>query len=460
MPRPFRKLLSTILLLPALLLPPAAAHDIDIVSLVQENNAAVISVRGVAFAGSAPRNRVPFSEFFPFPPDLLERLQPRSRQPATSTGSGFIIGADGYILTNAHVIKGMDKLIVTLKDGSEFEAEVVGSDEKTDIALLKIESAQPLPTVKIGDSDALQVGEPVLAIGSPYGLDQTVTSGIISALGRRLPSEDYVPFIQTDAAVNPGNSGGPLMNARGDVIGINSQIISPVRSFSGVSFAIPINVAISIQEKLRAHGVVRRGRLGVFFAPVTQNIADAYGLADTSGALIQDVAENSPAEAAGLQSGDVLLTFAGKPIKDAAALPTLVGNTEPNTEVELGVWRDQQVITLTATLTAMEDSAAPQTLLGMRLEELSEQQARRTGVERGVVVVDIDRSGKAPAGINHIRPGDIITHALVDQRRRAVESRSALAAMLKDIQHDTIALYIWRSGRRLVIPVKVPADDE
>lgn len=451
--------LKTILLpvLMPLLALPATAHDIDIVQLVRDNSAAVVSVRGMGYTENNSRGIAPYHDFFPLPPGIFERIQPpqRRRRPSVSTGSGFIIGADGYILTNAHVIEEADELYVTLSDDAEYKAEVIGSDEKTDIALLKIESEQPLPVIKIGDSNLLQVGQPVVAIGSPYGLDQTVTSGIISALGRRLPREDLVPFIQTDAAINPGNSGGPLLNNNGEVIGINSQIISPVRSFSGVSFSIPINVAMDIQSKLREHGVVRRGRLGVYFAPVTEAVAEAYGLEKPQGALIQDIVENSPAEAAGMQSGDILISFEGEEIEEAFMLPRLVGNTEPGTQVEFGVFREGTTLTISATLTSSDEDSSPKILLGLEVEDLTDEMRQRSGISSGVVVRDIHLDKGVPQGISQIRSGDIITRILINQRQHQVYDRATFTALLAEVDSGAIAFSIWREGRRLIIPIRI-----
>lgn len=436
---------------------PATAHTIDTVKLARDNRAAVVSVIGRAEQRpSSPRRFDPFGDLFPFSPDFFERRQPR-RAPrrASASGSGFLIDSQGYVLTNAHVIKDMDELTITLGDKSEYEAELIGSDQKTDIALLKITSDTPFPVVSIGDSDELQVGESVIAIGSPYGLDQSVTQGIVSALGRRLPSEDFVPFIQTDAAVNPGNSGGPLLNDRGEVVGINSQIISPVRSFVGVSFAIPINVAMEIQTKLREHGVVRRGRLGVLFSPVTEALADAYGLPDANGALIQDVVENSPAAAAELQSGDILTSFQGKKIEDAGDLPRLVGNTEPGTQVTLGIYRDGETFNTEVTLAAMGSDIPPAALLGLQVEDLTDDIRRRSNLQRGVVVTGIIRDDNTPADIAQLRKGDIITHVLIERRRRPVTDRDSLVALLGDVDDGTIVFYIWRNDRRLIVPVRL-----
>ena len=462
-PHPLRSLFLLPLALGLALAPlPAAAHDLDIAALVRENRDAVVSVRGVRKinenfqqgGGGQPPMPFPFDEFFPFPPEFFDRM-PRRNQPVNSAGSGFIIDGEGYVMTNAHVVRGMDELFVTLRDEEEYPAELVGSDDKTDIALLKISADKPLPTAKIGDSEELQVGETVLAIGSPFGLGWSVTRGIISALGRRLPAEDFVPFIQTDAAVNPGNSGGPLMNARGEVIGINSQIFSRTGSFAGISFSIPINIAMDIQRKLRTHGVVQRGRLGVFFAPVTDSIAEAYGLENTNGALIQDVVENSPAQKAGLQSGDIILTYQGKPVEEAHTLPRMVGNTNPGTQVQLGVLRDGAMLEVTAVLSSLESNVPPSELLGLVVEDLTAEQRRRAGTEFGVAVSGVENTQNTPAEMVQLRGGDIITHVLVNQRRQRVDDRDTLITLLRGIEDGAIAFWVWRDGRRLVIPVKI-----
>ena len=439
-----------------LLIPAALAHDIDITQLVRQNSASVVSVRGIISGGSnQPNTAAPFHDFFPFSPNPFEAPErgPR-RQPSSSAGSGFIISPDGYILTNAHVVAGADEVIITLSDDREFPAEIVGSDEKTDVALLKIDAGEQLTEGRIGDSDTLQVGEPVLAIGSPYGLDQTVTSGIISALGRRLPNETYIPFIQTDAAVNPGNSGGPLMNGKGEIIGINSQIISPVRSFSGVSFAIPINDAMDIQQKLLLYGEVERAQLGIYFTPVTQAIAEAYSIEKNTGALIQDIIKNSPAEKAGLQSGDILVAFNGEKITDGTMLPRLVGNTEPGKDVTLGVLRDGETIEIQATLTALSNKQE-QSVLGLKVENLTEEQSRRSGISEGVIIASIEREEDTPRDINQLRPGDIITHVLINKRRQPIDNRDTFTTLLSDFNSGAIALSVWREGRRLIIPVRI-----
>jgi serine protease Do len=255
-----------------------------------------------------------------------------------SLGSGFIISGDGYILTNAHVVDGADEVTVRLTDKREFKARIIGADKRTDVALVKIEAAG-LPAVKLADPGQLKVGEWVVAIGSPFGFDNSVTAGIVSAKGRSLPQENYVPFIQTDVAINPGNSGGPLFNMRGEVVGINSQIYSRSGGYMGVSFAIPIDVAMDIQSQLRASGKVSRGRLGVVIQEVSKELADSLGLSRAMGAVVNSVEKGGPAEKAGIEAGDVILKFDGKAINNSGDLPRLVGATRPGTRSTVQVWR-------------------------------------------------------------------------------------------------------------------------
>lgn len=276
--------------------------------------------------------------------DFFRRFVPRQPNASPrefdnkSLGSGFIITADGYILTNAHVVEAADEVAVRLSDKREFKARIIGADKRTDIALLKID-AIGLPVVKLGDPNQMKVGEWVLAIGSPFGFDSSVTAGIVSAKGRSLPQENYVPFIQTDVAINPGNSGGPLFNMRGEVVGINSQIYSRSGGYMGLSFAIPIDVAMDIQSQLRSSGRVTRGRIGVVIQEVSKELADSLGLARPQGGIVSSVEKGGPADKAGLEPGDVILKFDGKPINSSADLPRLVGGTRPGSQALLQVWR-------------------------------------------------------------------------------------------------------------------------
>ena len=433
---------------------PLAHDDNVIISLIDQNREAVVSVRGESKQSANRWNNL-FERYFGMPPLLNPpNQQPRQpRQPLASIGSGVIIEADGHILTNAHVVDGLSDITVTTADGSEYPAKLIGTDKLTDIALLKIETDKPLQIVKIGDSDKVRVGQYVLAIGSPFGLEQTVTSGIISALHRNLPSELYVPFIQTDAAVNPGNSGGPLINLQGEVIGINSQIISPVRAFAGLSFAIPINRAMDIQQRLRKDGVIRRGRLGVYFRPVTEADVKALGLPSKKGALINEVVRGSAAAEAGLQSSDVLLSVNGNEIADSIELPRLIGGFEPSEEVQLELFRQGETITVSAVLGAIETEVPVALTFGLRVETLTGEIRQQTGVRNGVIIVGIEYDDEMPKDIGQLRQGDIIMRITAGGRHEVVTDKEQFVQILKDITEDAFALTVWRNGRRLVITI-------
>jgi serine protease Do len=328
-------------------------------------------------------------------------------------GSGFILSADGYIMTNAHVVEGADEVMVTLTDKREFKARIVGADKRTDVAVVKIQ-ATGLPAVKVGDVSRLRVGEWVMAIGSPFGLENTVTAGIVSAKQR--DTGDYLPFIQTDVAINPGNSGGPLINMRGEVVGINSQIYSRSGGFMGISFAIPMDEAMRVSEQLRSSGRVSRGRIGVQIAPVTKEVAESIGLGKAQGVLVRGVEEGSPAEKAGIEAGDIITRFDGKPIEKPADLPRAVGNTKPGSQVALTVFRRGATQDLKVTVAEIEPekvaTAAPEKKaspvkiahLGLSLSDLSEAQKKEARVRSGVRV-DAAVDAAARAGI---REGDLI----------------------------------------------------
>jgi serine protease Do len=299
----------------------------------------------------------PFYEFFKrLVPNMPS--EPQDAEENFNFGSGFIISPDGYILTNTHVLAGMNNIKVLLNDKREYSAKLVGSDAQSDVALLKID-AQDLPTVKVGNPKQLKVGEWVAAIGAPFGFDNSVTAGIVSAKGRSLPNENYTPFIQTDVAINPGNSGGPLFNLRGQVVGINSQIYSRSGGFMGISFAIPIDVAMNVAEQLKTTGKVQRGRLGVVIQEVSYDLAKSFGLEKASGALVSQVIAGGPAAKAGLQVGDIVQSVNGEEVKNSSDLPVMVGITAPGKEITLGIWRNGKSESVKVTLDSMgSDTAA------------------------------------------------------------------------------------------------------
>ena len=361
------------------------------------------------------------------------RGQPEEAQPK-GVGSGFILSADGYVMTNAHVVEGADQVLVTLPDKREFKARIVGMDKRTDVAVVKIE-ATGLPAVKIGDVSRLKVGEWVMAIGSPFGLENTVTAGIVSAKQR--DTGDYLSFIQTDVAINPGNSGGPLINMRGEVVGINSQIYSRSGGFMGISFAIPIDEAVRVSEQLRATGKVQRGRLGVQIDQVSKDVAESLGLSKTQGALVRGVEQGSPAEKAGLEPGDIILKFEGKTIDKSSDLPRMVGNTKPGTRSAIQVWRRGSVKDMQITVGEFEadkpvkKAAAaekPQAgtvtkVLGLTVSELSDAQKKELKL-RGGVRVDAVAEPASRAGIQE---GDVIL-ALANTETPSVQVLEALVA--------------------------------
>ena len=283
--------------------------------------------------------------------------EPQDAEENFNFGSGFIISPDGYILTNTHVLAGMNNIKVLLNDKREYSAKLVGSDAQSDVALLKID-AQDLPTVKVGNPKQLKVGEWVAAIGAPFGFDNSVTAGIVSAKGRSLPNENYTPFIQTDVAINPGNSGGPLFNLRGQVVGINSQIYSRSGGFMGISFAIPIDVAMNVAEQLKTTGKVQRGRLGVVIQEVSYDLAKSFGLEKASGALVSQVIAGGPAAKAGLQVGDIVQSVNGEEVKNSSDLPVMVGITAPGKEITLGIWRNGKSENVKVTLDSMSSDTA------------------------------------------------------------------------------------------------------
>lgn len=376
------------------------------------------------------------------------------RRDSQSLGSGFIISEDGYILTNHHVISGADEVIVRLANREEYVAQIIGSDKASDIALLKVE-AENLPVLKFGNSDDLKVGEWVLAIGSPFGFDHSVTAGIVSAIGRSLPSDNYVPFIQTDVAINPGNSGGPLFNLEGEVIGINSQIYSRTGGFMGLSFAIPIELAVDVASQIKQNGRVSRGWLGVLIQEVTRELAESFGMDTPQGALVAKVLENSPAAEAGLQVGDVIVEFNGKKVIRSSGLPPLVGRSAVGKNAEVTIIRNQSRMQIKVEIaelpTAMtkasytpEADAEPEenSALGMSVKNLTRSARKKFKVESGVEVIDVESNGSAQeAGI---AIGDIIT--MIDNQ--AVTSVEDFEQITEDLKSGkSVALLVQkRSG--------------
>ena len=384
-----------------------------------------------------------FRRFFgvpmPTPPRQPQRPNGRAPQPQEQprgVGSGFIVSPDGFIMTNAHVVDGADQVIVTLTDKREFKARLIGADKRSDVAVVKID-ATGLPSVKMGDVSRLRVGEWVMAIGSPFGLDNTVTAGIVSAKQR--DTGEYLPFIQTDVAINPGNSGGPLINMRGEVIGINSQIYSRSGGFMGISFAIPIDEAIRVSDQLRTSGRVQRGRLGVQIDQVGKDIAESLGLSKAQGALVRAVEPGSPADKGGLEAGDIVLRFDGKPIEKSIDLPRLVGNTKPGSRVALQVWRRGATRELMLTVGEFEPekpvkkaaatpdrpAAAVAKAFGLTLSDLSDAQKRELKL-RGGVRVDAAAEASARAGIQE---GDVVL-ALANNETPNLQAFEAIAAKL------------------------------
>jgi len=378
---------------------------------------------------------------------------PQERMPRHGQGSGFIVSRDGTILTNAHVIDGAAEVTVKLTDRREFKAKVVGSDPLTDVAVLKIE-ATDLPVVRIGKADALGVGEWVVAIGSPFGFENSVTAGIVSAKSRSLPDDARVPFIQTDVAVNPGNSGGPLLDLNGNVVGINSQIYSRTGGYMGLSFAIPIDLAMQVKDQLVRYGKVSHGRIGVSIQEVNQALAQSFGLDSPRGALVASVEPGSPADKAGIKVGDVILSMDGKPVVRIGELTARVSARKPGEQATLQVWRDGAERKIEITVGEMqtekvalgEKGGSEHAKLGVVVRPLAKDERRAAQVDGGLVVEDVDGAAER-AGL---RPGDIILSA----NGESVSSVEALRAKVAKADRN-VALLVQRDGNRLFVPVQV-----
>jgi len=425
----------------------------DFRQLVQAYGPAVVNV-SVRSAPKTPREMRmppgwqdnPLFQFFGVP------MQPNHPAvPMVGEGSGFIVSKDGIILTNAHVVDDAQKVTVKLTDRREFEAKVLGVDAKSDVAVLKID-AHDLPVVRLGDPRALQVGEWVVAIGSPFGFENSVTAGIVSAKGRTLPDDSFVPFIQTDVAVNPGNSGGPLFNLKGEVVGVNSQIYSRSGGYQGLSFAIPIDVAMNVGKQLQAGGHVTRGKLGVGIQDVDQALAESFGLDVPRGALVSSVEKGGPADKAGLKEGDVILGFDGQAIDTAGQLPSAVAATDPGRAVTLQVWRDRAARQVDVKLgkvtddnaVASNDDPTGSNRLGLVVRPLSPEEKQQADVPTGVLVEDVDGAA-ADAGV---RPGDIVIAANGTPIRSVDQLRTVVAGA-----KNHVALLVQRGESRVFVPV-------
>ncbi|RMR03353.1 Serine protease, MucD [Pseudomonas savastanoi pv. glycinea] len=446
----------------------------DFTTLVEQASPAVvnISTRQKMPERSVAQNQMPDLEGLP--PMLREFLErsvpPGSRPPgsgrgdrqreAQSLGSGFIISADGYVLTNNHVIDGADEILVRLSDRSELKAKLVGTDPRTDVAVLKIEG-KDLPTVKLGNSEKLKVGEWVLAIGSPFGFDHSVTKGIVSAKGRSLPNDTYVPFIQTDVAINPGNSGGPLFNMEGEVVGINSQIFTRSGGFMGLSFAIPIDVALDVANQIKASGKVNRGWLGVVIQEVNKDLAESFGLDKPAGALVAQVLDNGPAAKGGLQVGDVILSANGTPIVMSADLPHLIGNLKDGSKAELGIIRDGKRQTLSVTVGALPDEGQEMgagdaagaerssNRLGVSVVDLTAEQQKTLELKGGVVIKEVT---DGPAALIGLQAGDVITHL----NNQAISSAKNFTEIAKGLpKNRSVSMRVLRQGRASFITFKL-----
>jgi serine protease Do len=435
----------------------------DFTTLVDRYGPAVVNVAVVEKSqpvgnfsgppGMSPND--PFNEFFKrFGGGQMPRGNP---QPARGEGSGFIVSQDGYILTNAHVVNGASRVTVKMTDRREYEATVVGVDERTDVAVIKIE-ARNLPTVKLGDASKLKPGEWVIAIGSPFGFENSVTAGVVSATSRSMPGEaNYTPFIQTDVAVNPGNSGGPLFNLKGEVVGINSQIYSRTGGYMGLSFAVPIDVASHVKDQLVANGKVTRSRIGVSIQEVDAQLADSFGLERPRGALVGMVESESPGEKAGIRAGDVILKVDGTEIETSAQVPAIIAETKPGTPVKIELWRDGGTKVITARPEEIKedgvqvasrggsdtDSASK---LGLAIRPLAPEEKRQAETEGSILVEDVD----GPAADAGVRPGDIIL-GVNGTRVKSVQDLQKAASKGGKV----VALLIERENAQIFVPVRV-----
>jgi serine protease Do len=451
----------------------------DFTRLVEEQGAAVVNISTTQAArrtGALPQ--VPgiedeevlefFRRFIPRQPGQGGQGQgPGARPESRSLGSGFIISADGYILTNAHVVDSADEINVRLTDKREYKAKVIGADKRTDLAVIRIE-ASSLPVVRFGDANKLKVGEWVVAIGSPFGFDNSVTAGIVSAKGRSLPQENFVPFIQTDVAINPGNSGGPLFNMRGEVVGINSQIYSRTGGFMGLSFAIPIDVALDVQKQLRDKGRVSRGRIGVVIQEVTRDIATSFGLDRARGALVNSVEKGSPADKAGVEASDIIVKFDGKTVESSSDLPRIVGATRPGTKVDMEVLRRGAPRSVGVVVGELQEERvaardAPRerkpvevaaNRLGLVVNELTAEQKKDLKLSHGLVVTEVRQDARA-----ELRRGDILLTLVHKGRHVELKSVEQFNQVLGGLDKTAvITLHVKRGESTAFVTVTGLAD--
>ncbi|MGH8297882.1 MAG: DegQ family serine endoprotease [Steroidobacteraceae bacterium] len=433
----------------------------DFAPLVARYGPAVVNIEVIEKpSGDSGQGNDPLNDFFrrfgiPAPNEQ------RREEPVRGAGSGFIVSSNGYILTNSHVVDGASQVTVRLVDQREFPAKVVGSDDRTDIAVLKI-AATGLPVVRFGDPSKLRPGQWVLAIGSPFGFENSATAGIVSAIGRSLPTENYVPFIQTDVAVNPGNSGGPLFNLQGEVVGINSQIFSRTGGFMGVSFAIPIDVAANVERQIIAVGHVVRGKIGVTIQEVTADLADSFGLSSPRGALVSSVESNGPAAAAGIRPGDVVLAVDGHPIDEFGELSSRISAMRPGSKASLTLWRDRQDRTVQVRVVELKEQQSEESAgtsrptpalrkpnqLGLTVRPLAPQEKAEARTSGSLLVEGV--SGAAE--IAGVEPGDIILG--VDGKR--ITTMGQLESAAKRAHKKSIALYIQRESAHLFLPITLP----
>ncbi len=441
----------------------ARANELpDFTTLVEKQGAAVVNIsttqiiRNTQVFPNIPESD-PFYDFFRrFAPQM-----PREQE-SQSLGSGFFISTDGYIMTNAHVVDHAEKITVRLTDKREFLAKVIGADKRTDVALLKIE-ASGLPIITKGDPNKLKVGEWVVAIGSPFGFDSSVTAGIVSAKGRSLPRDNFVPFIQTDVAINPGNSGGPLFNMNGEVVGINSQIYTRSGGSMGLSFAIPIDVAMQVADQLRSTGKVVRGRIGVTIQELTRELAESFGLSKPNGALVSSVEKNAPADKAGIEASDVILKFDGKPVESSNDLPRIVAATKPGSKVTVELWRkgaSRQVTVVVGQMPEEGSMVAPATnqdgnltekipRLGIAVSELSKEQLQELDVTGGLVVENVEGSAARAAGLQE---GDVLLAIGNVQIRSIAQFNEFLKQIAKG---RNVALLVRRGESVLYVAIRL-----